>query len=314
MSLSFFPRVQPIFQGAFAQDLEAFLIDRRARGLAPRTVEWYAEQLKPFLLWLEEQGITEVLAITPEHLRRYLIALGDEHNPGGVAGRFRAIRAFLNWWGMEYAPDDWHNPIRRVRPPRVPVEPLDPVDLEDLCAMLATCEPKTFHGDRDRAILMFLLDSGVRRAEFLALNVGDVNLKTGAVVIRHAKNNKTRVTFIGAKTRKAVHRYLQHRGPLRDSAPLWVTQEGERLTPWGLRGLIRRRALLANVPEPSIHSFRRGFALAALRSGIDLLTVARLLGHSSLAVVSRYIKQIEADLAEAHARAGIVDGLLDARR
>jgi len=81
--------------------------------------------------------------------------------------------------------------------------------------MLATCKRRMFTGDRDRAILLCLLDTGYRAAEFLALNVGDLNLSSGAALVRRGKGGKFRTVFLGGKSRRAAARYLRHRGDLR---------------------------------------------------------------------------------------------------
>jgi integrase/recombinase XerD len=70
--------------------------------------------------------------------------------------------------------------------------------------MLKTCERRTFTGDRDRALLLSLLDTGCRASEFVALNVSDVNLHSGAVLVRAGKGGKTRTTFVGAKSRREL--------------------------------------------------------------------------------------------------------------
>jgi integrase len=82
------------------------------------------------------------------------------------------IRAFFNWHEEEAEPEDWRNPVRKVRPPKVPVEPLEPITLSDLKRLLDTCERNGFIGDRNRAILLSLLDTGCRASEFVALSVG----------------------------------------------------------------------------------------------------------------------------------------------
>lgn len=117
------------------------------------------------------------------------------------------------------------------------------MDLDHLRAMLRTCKRRTYIGDRDKALMLFLLDTGVRRAEMCALNVGDVNLRTGGVVVRLGKGGKSRVVFVGAKTRRTMMAYLRHRPHLADSEPLWVTRNGTRLSPNGLREVLRRRAV-----------------------------------------------------------------------
>lgn len=302
-------RIRLISSPALDTDIRDFLIDRQARGLSPRTVCWYDEKLRVVQRILASYGVEQVEAIRSTTVRQLLLELGQTHNQGGVHGFYRALRAFLNWWETETEPQGWTNPMRKVQPPRVDLPPLEPVSLDDLRAMLATCD-KSFYGARDRALLLFLLDSGCRRAEFQALDVGHVNLATGAVLILRGKGGKARTTFIGAKTRRALLRYLRLRPNVAETEPLWATVEGSRLSYQGLREVLRRRAGRADVPEPSLHAFRRGFAIAALRNGADLITLQRLLGHASLAVLSRYLRQVNDDLQAAHEKVGPVDHLL----
>ena len=290
-------------------EIRDFLIDRQARGLSPNTVAWYNEKLRIAQDIFASYGIEQVKDIRPTTVRQLLLELSETHNQGGVHGIYRALRAWLNWWELETEPEGWSNPMRKVQPPRVDLPPLEPLSLDDLRAILKTCD-KSFHGARDRALLMALFDSGCRRAEFCALDIGHVNLSTGSVLILHGKGGKMRTTFVGSKTRRALVRYLRLRPNTGDADPLWATFEGERLTYSGLREIVRRRAHRAGVPEPSLHSFRRGFAIAALRNGCDLITLQRLLGHASLAVVSRYLRQVEDDLQAVHEKVGPVDHLL----
>jgi site-specific recombinase XerD len=237
--------------------------------------------------------------------------LGQRRNPGGVHAAFRAVRAFLNWYGEEYEPQDWTNPIAKLKAPRVPQEPLAPVSLPVLRAMLATCQDRhSFTDARDKAALLCLLDTGARASEFVALDVGDVNLTTGAVLVRQGKGGRPRSVFVGAKSRRALARYLRLRPETQPGDPLWLTVESTRLTYSGLRQIVRRRAARAGVPVPSLHSFRRAFALSMLRAGADLVSLSRLLGHSGLDLIRRYARQVQDDLADVHRRSGPVDRML----
>lgn len=285
-------------------DIRAFLTDREARGLSRRTLQFYAAELDNLRAFLQARGIADTLAISANDLRAFFLDLGKRRNPGGVHAAYRAARAFLRWYASEYEPGDWRNPIAKVRPPKVPDKTLDPVPLADVAAMLKTCEGRTFADSRDKALIMALLDTGARASEFCALDVDDVDLRTGAVHIRQGKGGKTRVVFLVAKSRKALTAYLRVRT---EGGPLWVTAAGERLTYAGLRSVLRRRAELAGVRAPGPHAFRRCFALLSLRGGVDLVSLQRLLGHASLDVLRRYLRQTETDLQEAHRRAGVVD-------
>jgi site-specific recombinase XerD len=242
-----------------------------------------------------------------DDLRRYLLSLSSR-NPGGVHAAYRAMRAFFRWYEDEVEIQNWRNPIAKVKAPRVNVESLDPVSLDDVRAMLIQC-PRSLCGDRDRAILLCLLDTGCRAAEFVALDVGDVNLASGQVVVRAGKGGKSRTVFLGAKSRRELNRYLRRRRvKLGDS--LWLSQDGTRLTYAGLREVVRRLARAADIPCPSLHSFRRAFAIGCLRNGVDLVSLQRLMGHADLTVLRRYLAQVADDLGVAHAKGSPVDNML----
>ncbi|MBC7265308.1 MAG: site-specific integrase, partial [Chloroflexi bacterium] len=150
-----------VSQSELARDITAFLTDRRARGHSPGTLHFYCYKLGHLRNYLESRGIRNVQDITPSVLRQWLLDLGKSHNPGGVHQHYRAAKAFLRWCWVEYDLDI-PNPIVKVVAPKLPQEPLDPVPMSDVKRMLATCERRTFTGDRDRAIMLCLLDSGAR--------------------------------------------------------------------------------------------------------------------------------------------------------
>ncbi len=286
--------------------IEAFLIDRKAQNMAAGTLYFYRAKLKLFSTYCESQIITHVRQVTPDILRRFLLYLQEQgHNPGGVHGVFRAVRAFLLWWEAETEPEDWKNPIHKVKAPEVPDEPLEPVELETVKALINNCRGNEFTAIRDKALLLFLLDTGARAAEVCALNVSDVDMMTGAVLIRQGKGRKYRTVFLGQKTRRSLRAYVKARpGKM---AALWVTRDGERLTYWGLNEIIRRRAKQAKVEKPGLHDFRRAFALNFLRNGGDIYSLQNLMGHADLQVLRRYLKQTEADLRLAHQKGSPVD-------
>ena len=87
------------------------------------------------------------------------------------------------------------------------------------------------------------------------------------------------------------------------------TDEGERITYWGVKDIMRRRANQAEVKTPELHAFRRWFALACLRAGMDVYSLQELMGHADLQVLRRYLKQTNQDIRESHHRANPVDNM-----
>jgi site-specific recombinase XerD len=286
--------------------VESFLFDRKAQNMAAGTLTYYQVKLRCFTSYCDTRHIDRIGQITADELRRFLSHLEETgHNPGGRHALYRAIKTFMLWYESEEEPESWKNPIRKVKPPIVPTEPLDPVPLDDIKAMEDTCD-KSFFGCRDRVILLALLDTGARASEFIQIDLVDVDLITGAVLIRQGKGRKPRTVYLGAKSKKAIRQYLKFRT---DNTPaLFVTEAAKRrLSYMGLRSVILRRARLAGLEPYGLHAFRRQFALTMLRAGVDLATLARLMGHNNLVVLMRYLKQLPIDLQKAHMRAGPVD-------
>jgi site-specific recombinase XerD len=289
---------------AFPAVVSNFIIDRQARGRSMNTIRFYRDELGLFARWLDGQKIHTVAAITPDVLRAYFVDLAERRNKGGVHTSFRAIKACLHWLEIE-EDGDYKNPVPKVSIPAARVKALPGIPIGDIQRMIDACRGEL--ALRDQTILRSLLDTGARAFEFVALDLGDLDLATGAVKIQRGKGDKERTVYFGANCRKYLRRYLKERTHLRPSSPLWLTDEGDRLSKRGLRGIVQRRADDAGILVPGLHDFRRAFALNMWRNGVDLLAISRLMGHSTVEVTRRYIAEFNDDLRASHAKGSPVD-------
>jgi integrase/recombinase XerD len=166
---------------------------------------------------------------------------------------------------------------------------------------------------RDRALILFLLDTGVRASELCDLTVADVDLATGTARVRgkghlNAGAGKLRLVRLGKRTRHALWLYLADRAVLATAdAPVFATRAGETWNRIHLRTHLHRLGLRADVARCYPHRFRHTFALNYLRNGGDIYTLQQQLGHSSLEMVRRYLALAQADAEAAHRRASPVD-------
>lgn len=291
--------------------LEAFLVDRKAQNLSNGTISFYRKKLLLLTEFCETQAISKVSQLTPDVLRRWLMWLATRgHNPGGIHACYRTLRTFARWYWQE-TDQAGNPPTAKVKAPKVAIELLEPVELPQVDALLSACD-STFAGFRDRAIFLTLLDTGARANELLNLDLDDCNLATGESIIRRGKGGKSRTVFFSQATRRAIRAYLKNRS---DNLPaLFVTEAGTRLTYWGLRTMLTRRAKQAGIEPPTLHSFRRAFALGALRAGVDVFSLQTLMGHADLQVLRRYLAQTTDDLREAHNKIGLVNQLKNRRK
>ena len=284
--------------------LDSFFLDAEARQLAPMTLRFYGQQLQPFLAYLQAQGIVNVDELAADPIRSYLVFLQERKlKANSVHAAARAVRAFSNFLVMEELIKV--SPMRNVRMPRLPREIPPAFRQEDVRRLVGACTTV-----RDEAIVLFLVDSGCRASEFVALNVGDVDMRSGEVMIRRGKGGKGRVTYIGLRTRQMLLRYFRERPEPEDDEALWLNlNTGQRLTDSGLRILLRRLGRAANVEHCHPHTFRRTFALWSLRSGMNVYALQRIMGHSDLQILKRYLALVDDDLTQAHRQHGTVDNL-----
>ena len=136
----------------------------------------------------------------------------------------------------------------------------------------------------------------------------DIDLRNGKIIIRKGKGSKFRIVFIFDKTQQVIKHYLKKRDDF--SQFLWVTQSGTQLQYSGLRQIMRRRAKDAGIEPSLLHSYRRYFALQMLRSGVDIFSLQKLMGHSDIQILRRYLQQTEEDIRLAHQLGGPVNNLL----
>jgi hypothetical protein len=154
-----------------------------------------------------------------------------------------------------------------------------------------------------------VLDTGLRASEVCALDVGDVDLKSGQVRVKHgdpggAKGGKGRVVYLGKAARRALWRYLSSRADGADAdAPLFVGKLHRRMDKGLLRQLIVRLGEKAGVAHAHPHRFRHTFALTYLRAGGDVFTLQALLGHRTLEMVQHYARLAQVDTLAPRLRA-----------
>lgn len=292
------PRMEHLIRDAFLD----FQTSREVKNCSPKTLTYYDDTAGRFADCLEAEGVTDPAAITSRLVRQYLASVKARGlKDSSQHAHARGIRAWLNFLHAEgYLPEPLMVDMPRVKQVRPPM--VGPDDLDKI--LHRGCRSK-----RDKAAILFMVGTGLRRAEVCALNWGDVDLKAGVVRVRAGKGGKARSVMAGPKVRRALLAFRRSVSPDYGD-PVFPSQKGgARLTGSGLRNWLRRIGNRAGV-KLTAHMLRRGFATASLSAGLDLITLQRLMGHSSLKMVEKYVRLVEADLKEAYKQHDPVDLLL----
>lgn len=284
--------------------IESYLLDGKARNLRPATITAYKLQLDYFSQWATARGVTTLDAITPTLIKTYFadqLQRGLSAHTAKMSGR--CLRAWLNWCVAEGLLPE--SPMKRVKLPRTDAPNPDFFTVAEVKRLLDGAST------RDRALLLFLLDTGARLGETAALSVADVDLAAGRVRLRaKTKNRRPRTTYLGSIAAEAMAAWLQAR-PAAPHDALWTMARGDDpLTRDGLQEAIKRIGRRAKVRPCAPHRFRRTFAAWTLRSGADVAAVAELLGHGDVGMLKHYAALIDDDLKRTHDRHSPVDNFL----
>jgi site-specific recombinase XerD len=287
---------------ALGRAADLFCAAKQAEGLSRRSIVWY----RMILDRLSGRFGTDlpVDALRPAELRAWLLELRATLAPVSIAGYVRGLRAFGNWLlGDGLAEARALRTLARPRVPRMIKEPLADDDLRRLLAVANT---------RDAAILLLLVDTGLRVSEVAGITLADLRADGSIKVM--GKGAKERIVPVGSAARRAIGRYLDERAELNHDGPLLLGQSGEGLTVTGIQQLLRRLSARAGVTARcNPHRFRHTFAHHYLVNGGDVFTLQQILGHTSLEMVRRYVALADGDVADRHRLASPGDRLLRAR-
>lgn len=298
--------------------IEGYWLARR-RDLSQNTINDYRRTYARFLPFV---GTGRNIAdITTADIHAYLNHLTDELHlaPHTVRNHWIALSALWTWAENELAIP--HVLRNKVSVPRVPRVNIEPFSQDDLRKLLSACDHNTPYdrrwthnirslrptGLRDRALILALVDTGIRASELCDLTLADLNTANGQLTIQRGKGKKPRIVFLGDTARKALWRYLATRPEAAGADPLFASRTNHRLDRTNVRHILARIGQRAQVPGAHPHRFRHTYAINFLRNGGNPIELQELLGHSTMETVRIYARLAEIDLQRAQKRASPAD-------
>ncbi len=308
--------------------IEGFLLHMQVGDYSLNTVHMYGRHLKQMLDYLGDMNLRE---LTAEKVEKFYAYYAHDHIPhsfvptdkkqvasGTLYNLWCSLRTFEKWARTKGS----RNFTRDIRRPKKVSPETQPFTEADLAALLKAAQKTTIHSSdgrhydlrrytrkRDTAIILVLLDTGLRVGELCRLKVSDYNAAAGELsVAPYGTGRKThgRVVFLGKRAREALWDYVATRDEVRTDEPLFLNHEGRPMVEHTVQLMLHKLGKRIGI-KCHPHRFRHTAAIQYLQNGGDVFSLQRMLGHQSLDMVNRYVALADSDLQNTHRKVSPAD-------
>ena len=300
-----------------------FEVHNRSEGKSPATVYWYQRVLIYFQNFLRAQGIPDTLDnLSLSVVRDFVLYLQtknkwEDHPKVTTAQKnisaisvqtyVRALKAFFNWLSSEGYTED--NILADLKPPKAPAKLVDVLKDEEVRQILACLDHGTSTGCRAMAIIVTMLDTGLRLSELVNLKMADARIEEGCLKVM-GKGSKERIVPLGDVAERALLRYVYHFRPEPrgiDNDTVFLTLDGQSMSGNAIAQTLDRLGQRSGVHRLHPHLCRHTFATNYLINGGDVFSLQQILGHTSLEMVGRYVTLASAQVRVQHRKFSPMD-------
>lgn len=298
---------------SFDYQVDEFMLFCRSRQLREKTMNSYEQTLRLFERWCNERLQIEMVdQITEGVIRRYINDLmergkysfyvndktkninyperrRDFRNPISITtinNYIRNLRVFFNWLDREYLLKK--NPMKRIQQLKNNRRAKEFISDDDFRKLISQLDKSYFSEHRDLTMIYLMIDTGMRLGECSMLLVDDINLAKKQIFLRaeNTKGRKDRMVFFSSKTETIVRRWIQYKDRYVESDYLFPVKHGGASIgvsnfETNFKKYLKRAGLKDSI---SPHCLRNNFAKRCLMNGMDIFTLSKILGHSSVRV------------------------------
>lgn len=265
-----------------------WILDLRVLGRSPRTIGWYEQKIDAFL---SATGLVTLSDLTAFELKRYVLGLQDRGlAPNTVHGCFQVVKGLASWAHAQAYPVD--PALLRVRAPRLPQVEMETYTPAQLDAVIAAASPTWM-----QLAVLVLLGTGMRVSELCALTLDDFENDGdhSFLKVRRGKGAKFRRVPVSHRLRREILRYINHVRPESRSLNLLVLSGGQPVKVETCSRQLNRCGQKVGC-RVHAHKFRHTFATTYLRNSGDIERLRKILGHTTYAMVMRYVHLDASDL------------------
>lgn len=288
-----------------------FMIDKSLEGLAQRTLSDHETHFKFLKRYLDQEYRSNInhIALTVDILKGYLYYMVQEkkYKPCTINLRLRTLKCYLKWlYNEKYIQEDLSIKLKLVK---VPQDTIKILSDSDIIKLLRMPDKNTYSGYRDFALMVLMLDCGIRVNEAVNLKIDDIDLKKGIVSIK-AENAKTRIERqvpINPKTCKILKQLIDV-DKENNCEFVFSKNTGEKARANQIIQNFSRYGKRAGIEARCTpHILRHTFAVNAVRKKMDVFTLQRIMGHSTIITTRKYIQLETDDLIKNHNDVKLID-------
>ena len=297
-------RIDRTVPSNWEEALDEFLLSKKAQGASPRTVKDYQYHIGLFFARYPEawEGGSALKTAVLKHLSQPIATATFNI-------RRKYLKSFFNWCVSEGIFPK--NPLAGI-PKRKDEGRIRVIRAEALKKLLELPNQKTYTGLRDYCLILLTLDIGIRPQEALSLRLWDVDLENAVLTLRKeiTKNRKPASLPLSPPTVEALRRLIRARHPSwPKDAPLFCTRDGAPFTVRRWQARMRMYSERLGV-EIRPYDLRHAFGTLFIRNGGNPLVLQKLLRHSSMEMVKKYVHLAQEDLKKEHEFASPANRLL----
>ena len=305
-----------------SKSLLGWQLHMTASNYSSVTIDGYVPAMKKVIEYLDDPDAGDV---TIWDLEGFLISLRDKKVSESTRQYYwKVIKSYFSWASKRKGLNI-PRPDEELEMPTVPEPDVQPYTEREIKSLLKACkltdEAETHDREsykakrptalRDQLLILMLLDTGVRVSELCRIQYKDINLQNQSIHIKAfetGKKSKDRIVYVGKNTMSVLWKmYAENDDP--ENYVFYTTSHVRNypLSRNAVDHLLKRLGKKAGIQDCGAHRFRHTFAIQYLRNGGDIYTLKRLIGHSSLIMVQRYLQLSETDSQTAHRKASPVD-------
>ena len=307
--------------------VDRYAFSNQVDGKSPATVKWYNDILRLFLIYLKENKIiSNVYSLNINTVREYILYLRQKPrfkghpyipqqdkcvSPKTIQCHVRVFKGFSTWLYREGYTKE--NKLNILKLPKAPNKIIEPLTSEEIKQIIKVINKQSAVGFRNYAILMLLLDAGLRISGVTNITLADIKLKDGLIRVIE-KGNKERVVPIGKNVQSCLWSYIDQYRPTSTSKcdNLFLSKNGRQITTNTIKLMFTKLAKKSKISRLHAHLCRHTFAINYLMNGGDIFSLKEILGHASLDMVNHYLHFTSSQITAQHQKYSPMDKLFSA--